>query len=106
MNWLKVIVGAIFEVGWVVGLTHATTPLEWLLTVVAITLSFVLLLNATKHLPVGTAYATFVGLGTSGVTLMDFIIFGEPFNFIKILLIFILLLGVIGLKMATTEEVN
>ncbi|UXS75455.1 DMT family transporter [Staphylococcus chromogenes] len=106
MNWLKVIVGAIFEVGWVVGLTHATTPLEWLLTVVAITLSFVLLLNTTKHLPVGTAYATFVGLGTSGVTLMDFIIFGEPFNFIKILLIFILLLGVIGLKMATTEEAN
>ena len=106
MNWLKVIVGAIFEVGWVVGLTHATTPLEWLLTVVAITLSFILLLNATKYLPVGTAYATFVGLGTSGVTLMDFIIFGEPFNFIKILLIFILLLGVIGLKMATTEEAN
>ena len=106
MNWLKVIIGAVFEVAWVVGLTHATSVLEWLLTAAAITLSFVLLLDATKHLPVGTAYATFVGLGTSGVTIVDFVIFGEPFNLMKILLIFILLIGVIGLKMATTEEAN
>ncbi|UEX90032.1 DMT family transporter [Staphylococcus ratti] len=103
MNWIKLIIGACFEVAWVIGLTHATHLWEWALTVIAITFSFILLLNVTKQIPVGTAYATFVGLGTSGVTLVDFLVFGEPFNVMKLMLIFVLLLGVIGLKLATTE---
>lgn len=104
MNWLKVVAGACFEVAWVIGITHATTVWMWILTMSAIVLSFALLLNASQSLPVGTAYATFVGLGTSGVTLVDFLIFGEPFSMAKVLLIICLLLGVIGLKMTTTEE--
>ncbi|WP_435303506.1 DMT family transporter [Staphylococcus hyicus] len=104
MNWLKVVIGACFEVAWVIGITHATTVWAWLFTVIAIALSFALLLNASQSLPVGTTYATFVGLGTTGVTLVDFWVFGEPFRILKLLLIICLLLGVIGLKMTTTEE--
>lgn len=104
MNWLKVVIGACFEVAWVIGITHATTVETWVLTIIAIAMSFALLLNASKTLPVGTAYATFVGLGTTGVTIVDFFIFDEPFNMVKLLFIICLLLGVIGLKMTTTEE--
>ncbi|WP_210137532.1 multidrug efflux SMR transporter [Staphylococcus sp. GDH8C109P] len=104
MNWLKIVIAAIFEVGWVIGLTHALSIFEWILTVIAMFLSFYLLIEASKVLPVGTSYAVFVGLGTTGVTLFDFIFFGQPFNPGKIVLIITLLLGVISLKLVTTNE--
>ena len=64
MNWIKIIIGAIFEVG-LVGLTHANNTFEWILTVIAIVVSFYLLINASKYLPVGTSYAVYVGLGAT-----------------------------------------
>ena len=75
MNWIKIVIAAMFEVGWVVGLTHASSVIEWILTAIAIVLSFYLLINASKSLPVGTAYAVFVGLGTTGVTIFDVLVF-------------------------------
>lgn len=104
MNWIKIIIASIFEVGWVVGLTHATTGLEWMLTLIAIFLSFYLLIDASKMLPVGTSYAVFVGLGTTGVTIFDFAFFGQEVNYGKIILILTLLLGVICLKLVTPNK--
>lgn len=104
MNWIKIIIGAIFEVGWVVGLTHANNIFEWILTVIAIVVSFYLLINASKYLPVGTSYAVYVGLGATGVTIVDFALFGEPVVIGKVILIVTLIIGVIGLKLVTREE--
>ena len=104
MNWIKIIVAAVFEIGWVVGLTHASSAIECMFTVIAIVLSFYLLINASKNLPVGTAYAVFVGLGTTGVTVFDFLVFTHVLNVWKIILIFTLLLGVIGLKLVTKDK--
>ncbi|MEB8127855.1 DMT family transporter [Staphylococcus succinus] len=104
MNWLKIIIASIFEVAWVVGLNHATTSLEWILTIIAIFMSFYLLIKASKILPVGTAYAIFVGLGTTGVTVLDFVVFGKAVNYGQIILILTLLGGVICLKLVTSKE--
>lgn len=104
MNWIKIIIATFFEVGWVIGLTHASSWWESLFTMIAIFVSFYLLVDASKVLPVGTAYAVFVGLGTTWVTLFDFLFFGEPFNVMKIMLIVILLAGVISLKLVTTNK--
>ncbi|MGK9044831.1 DMT family transporter [Mammaliicoccus vitulinus] len=104
MKWLKIIIGAIFEVGWVVGLTHASNTFEWFLTIVAIVVSFYLLINASKQLPVGTSYAVYVGLGATGVTIADFAFFGEPVVIGKVMLIVMLIIGVVGLKLVTHEE--
>ncbi|MGW7929290.1 DMT family transporter [Staphylococcus xylosus] len=104
MNWLKIIIASVFEVGWVIGLTHATSVIEWLLTIIAIFLSFYLLIEASKRLPVGSAYAVFVGLGTTGVTVFDFLFFDASFSMIKVILIFILLGGVISLKLVTSSK--
>ncbi|RDU37807.1 QacE family quaternary ammonium compound efflux SMR transporter [Neobacillus piezotolerans] len=100
-NWTKVIIAAIFEVAWVIGLKHADGFLEWTGTVVAIAISFYLMIEASRNLPVGTVYAVFVGLGTAGTVISDIVIFGEPFKVAKILLIVILLAGVVGLKLVT-----
>lgn len=104
MNWVKVFIAAFFEVFWVIGLKHADGILEWAGTIVAIIVSFYLMIMAGRHLPVGTVYAVFVGMGTAGTVLSEIIFFGEPFKAAKIVLIVILLAGVIGLKLVTGDS--
>lgn len=103
-DWLKVMVAAIFEVLWVIGLKHAGDVWTWFGTIVAIFISFYLMIMAGKRLPIGTVYAVFVGLGTAGTVFCDIVFFGEPFKVTKMILIFILLMGVVGLKLTTKEN--
>lgn len=103
-TWLSVIIAAFFEVGWVIGLKHANGILEWGATVIAIIVSFTLMILASRSLPVGTVYAVFVGLGTAGTVLTDIVLFGAPVQAGKMVLIGTLLLGVIGLKMLSKEK--
>lgn len=103
-DWIYVIGAGIVEVGWVTGLKHSSNIWEWLLTALAIIVSFTLILKATNNLPVGTVYAVFTGLGTAGTVASDMLLFGEAFQIAKILLIALLLAGVIGLKLITDKE--
>lgn len=105
-DWVKVFIAAFFEVFWVIGLKHANSIWEWTGTVIAIIISFYLMIMAGRKLPVGTVYAVFVGLGTAGTVFSDIVIFGEPFKVVKIILILILLAGVIGLKLVTDDNVK
>ncbi|AYM01684.1 DMT family transporter [Levilactobacillus yiduensis] len=100
-HWMTVVFGAVFEVSWVVGFKHASTPWEWLLTGIAVYLSFYFLIRASRHIPAGTAYAVFVGLGTLGTTSVGMLAFGEPVSLLKIGLIALLLVGIGGLQFTT-----
>ena len=102
-NWVKVVVAAFFEVFWVIGLKHADDFWTWTGTVIAIIVSFYLMIMAGKKLPVGTVYAVFVGLGTAGTVFSDIVFFDEPFKIAKIILILVLLGGVVGLKLVTKD---
>ncbi|MFC0014141.1 MULTISPECIES: multidrug efflux SMR transporter [Allobacillus] len=103
-DWLKVLIAAFFEIMWVVGLKYADSIIEWSLTVIGMIGSFYLLILAGRNLPIGTVYAVFVGIGTAGTVLLDFIIFNEPFSLAKVLLIGLMLAGIIGLKLVEDEE--
>ena len=103
-NWFLVIIAAFFEVGWVIGLKHASSFNEWGLTIVAILISFGLLIYSSNILPVGTVYAVFVGLGTCGTVITEMTFFRSPVEPLKILFICTLLLGVILLKLVTPDE--
>ena len=102
-NWLKVVIAAVFEVSWVIGLKHAENFWAWIGTTISIFISFYLLIMAGKKLPVGTVYAVFVGLGTAGTVFSDIILFSEPFETTKLLLILVLIAGVVGLKLVTPD---
>ncbi|SFL80099.1 paired small multidrug resistance pump [Paenibacillus sp. 1_12] len=104
--WIYVVLSGILEVVWVTGLKHSATALEWTATAVAIIISFLVIILAARRLPVGTVYAVFAGIGTSGTVLVEMLMFGEPFKLSKILLIVLLLAGVIGLKIVTTEATD
>lgn len=103
-HWIKLIIAAIMEVGWVIGLAHSYNFWTWTGTVIAIIVSNYLLIVVSQVLPAGTVYAVFVGLGTAGTVVSEILFFEEPFNWLKIILIAILLSGVIGLKVVTEEK--
>ncbi|WP_307397960.1 DMT family transporter [Bacillus horti] len=103
-SWTMVLVAAFFEVFWVMGLKHAYDVWTWLGTVIAIGVSFSLLILSGRKLPVGTVYAVFVGLGTAGTMVAEIVFFAEPIKLAKILLVLLLLIGVIGLKLVTKPE--
>ncbi|MDQ0273625.1 DMT family transporter [Cytobacillus purgationiresistens] len=105
-HWFYVLLAGILEVVWVSGLKYSETPIEWIFTGVMIALSFFVLIIATSRLPVGTVYAVFAGLGTAGTVLVEMLIFGEPFNPLKIVLVGTLLIGVIGLKLLSDSDSN
>lgn len=103
-SWIEIIIAAFFEIAWVVGLKYSEHLLHWGGTFLAIIISFYLLIKATKNLPVGTAYAVFVGLGTTGTVLLDALLFNESLFPWKIVFVILLLVGVIGLKILTDQK--
>ena len=105
-DWIKVFVAAFFEIFWVIGLKHANDFWTWAGTAIAIIISFYLMIMAGRKLPVGTVYAVFVGLGTAGTVFSEILFFDEPFKVEKVFLILLLLAGVIGLKLVTTDKVQ
>ena len=105
-DWIKVFVAAFFEVLWVIGLKHADNFWAWTGTIIAIIISFYVMIMAGRKLPVGTVYAVFVGLGTAGTVFSETLFFEEPIEAEKILLILVLLAGVIGLKLVTKDKIQ
>lgn len=102
--WLLIFIAAAFEIGWVTGLKYADSAVETALTIVAILVSFGLLIYAGKKLPATTVYAVFVGLGTAGTVIIEMLFFDVPFNPPKAALIVSLLVGIIGLKTVTASD--
>lgn len=100
-DWSYVLIASVFEVCWVTGLKYAHSWWAWIGTLAAILITFDMLIRASKQLPAGTVYAVFTGLGTFETVIVEMLVFGEPFSWVKLALILLLLTGVIGLKMIT-----
>ncbi len=102
-HWMLVLLAGIFEVMWVIGLKHASGLLAWSATAIAIYASFYFLMAASSKLPTGTVYAIFTGIGTVGAVFSEIIFFNEPLNWIRMVLLAVLLIGIIGLKTVTDQ---
>ena len=104
MAWLVLFVAGLFEVGWAVGLkyTEGFTRL-WpsVATVASMALSLAMLGLALKHLPLGTAYAVWTGIGTIGTVILGILLFAEPADAARLLCIALILAGILGLKLIT-----
>ena len=104
MNWILLIIGGLFEVGFATCLgkakgTTGSTSLLWLSGfLICLTISMVLLYKATQTLPIGTAYAVWTGIGAVGTVLVGIFIFKEPVDFWRIFFITTLIASIVGLK--------
>jgi quaternary ammonium compound-resistance protein SugE len=104
MVWAILILAGLLEVGWAIGLKYTdgfTKPGPTLATLAAMAASFWLLGLGLKTLPVGTAYAVWVGIGAVGTTILGIALFNEPANAPRLLSLALILAGIIGLKLAT-----
>lgn len=105
MEWLILLIAGMFEVAWAIGLkfSHGFTQLlPSIFTVVCMIASFYFLALALKHLPLGTAYAVWTGIGTIGTVILGIILFKEPVSVIRILCIFLIISGITGLKLISS----
>lgn len=101
MAWLLILVAGILEAGWVIGLKYAdgfTRPLPSILTIIGIAASMLLLSVAARSLPIGTAYAVWVGIGTTGAVVLGIFLFNDPATPLRMLFLAMLIASIIGLK--------
>lgn len=104
MEWLLLIVAGVLEVVWAVGLkyTRGFTALgPSVVTVAAIIGSMWLLAVAARTLPIGTAYAVWVGIGATGAAILGILLFGEPLTLPRCFFLLLLVVAIAGLKLTT-----
>jgi quaternary ammonium compound-resistance protein SugE len=104
MAWLLLVLAGLFEVGWAIGLKYTdgfTRPWPTVGTVAAMVISLGLLGLAMKSLPVGTAYAVWVGVGAVGTAILGIVLFAEPANAGRLISLGLIVAGIVGLKLAS-----
>ena len=104
MSWFLLIISGILECGWAIGLKYTqgfTRLIPSVVTLILIISSMGLLSLATKELPIGTAYAVWVGIGAVGTAVLGIVLLGEPATPGRLFFIALLLSSIIGLKMTS-----
>lgn len=107
MNWIILIIAALFEVGFTscLGKIKETTGgamYGWIAGfLICTSVSMILLIKATQTLPIGTAYAVWTGIGAVGTVLVGIFFFNEPASFWRLFFISTLIMSIIGLKLVS-----
>jgi quaternary ammonium compound-resistance protein SugE len=107
MPWALLLGASVLEIAWAVGLPYTegfTRAWPSLLVGVGLIGSFVLLARAAESIPIGTAYATWTGIGAAGTALLGMILLGESTSPARVASLVAIVLGVIGLRMFGGER--
>ncbi|HEX5745734.1 MAG TPA: quaternary ammonium compound efflux SMR transporter SugE [Archangium sp.] len=107
MAWVLLVVAGLLETCWAIGLKYTegfTRLVPSVLTGVAIIASMVLLGVAAKSLPIGTAYAVWVGIGALGAAVLGIFLFHEPVTPARVFFLALMLISIIGLKFTSGGE--
>ena len=102
MARVLLVMAGILEIGWAVGLKYTDGftrlwPSVW--TIAAMVVSMYLLALAARTLPIGTAYAVWVGIGAAGAMILGMVLLGEPRSAARIACVGLIVAGVVGLKL-------
>ena len=106
MAWFYLIVAGLFEIGFTTSLKLSNNFANkgWaILFLISISLSFYFLNRAIQHIPIGTAYAVWTGIGAVGTVLVGIFIFREPSDFWRMFFIFLLIGSILGLKFVSSQ---
>jgi quaternary ammonium compound-resistance protein SugE len=101
MAWVLIVVAGLLEVAWSIGMKYTdgfTRLWPSLMTGAGIVASMLLLSQAAKSLPIGTAYGVWVGIGAAGAAVVGMLLLGEPANAARVFFVALLLVAVVGLK--------
>ena len=115
MSWIYLIIAGILEIGWPLGMKLSTTAegtsghtarmiTALSFSVVCMAASGFFLWLASKSIPIGTAYAIWTGVGAVGTFFIGIIFFNDSANPLRFLSAFLLVAGIIGLKLTSTAH--
>ena len=102
LAWGVLIVSGCLETLWATALEasrnfHRLGPS--LLFLVALAGSMAGLAYAVAHIPLGTAYAVWVGIGAVGTAVYGMAVLGDPVTAARLLCLLLIVGGVVGLKL-------
>jgi quaternary ammonium compound-resistance protein SugE len=104
MSWLYLLLSGLFEVAFTTSMKYSEGFSNWKGTVgyfVFGALSFGLILKAMQSIQMGTAYAVWAGIGTSGTILVGLFLFNDPVNWFKLLFLTLIVIGIVGIKLTS-----
>lgn len=99
--WMYLVIAGLLEICWAIGLkyTEGFTRL-WpsVFTLTTLAASMVFLAKASQSLPIGTAYAVWVGIGACGAAILGIVLFHESASALRIVFLGLLIVSIVGLK--------
>ena len=104
MAWGYLAIAGLFEIAWAIGLKYSdgfSKLVPSVLTALAMAVSVWMLSIAMKTIPVGTAYAVWTGIGAVGVAILGMFLFGESREILRLVFLFLIVTGIVGLKLVS-----
>ena len=104
MAWTFLVLAGVFEIGWAIMLKYTqgfTRTVPSLVTLLLLAVSMILLAQAARTIPIGTAYAVWTGIGAAGAAVLGIILFNEPRTAARILFLSLLVVSIVGLKVSS-----
>ncbi len=106
LPWIFLLLAGFFEICFTIALKYSqgfSKLVPSIITVIFIVLSFFSVSQAMKTIPVGTAYAVWAGIGAAGTVVTGIVFFGDSYHIIRLISIVLIIIGIIGLKLAHCE---
>ena len=105
MYWIILVIASFFEIAWAIGLKYTegfSKLIPSIFTISCMVISMALLSYAVKGLPIGTAYATWTGIGAVGSVILGIFLFNESKDILKLVFVALIIIGIVGLKFSST----
>lgn len=108
MAWLYVVLASLIDVGWATLIKRFGFSSPWMIALIIglVLIPPFLLSLAMKTLPMGTAYAVFVGLAACGIVLVGIVAFGESTSLLRLFFLSLIVVGIIGLRLLENPVVT
>lgn len=103
--WFVLILAGLLEIVWAIGLKYTdgfTRLWPSVGTISAMVVSMYLLGRASQVLPIGTAYAVWVGIGAAGAGILGIVLFKEPISPMRVVFMCLLIFSILGLKLTAS----
>jgi len=103
--WTVLVLAGLLEPVWVTAmkLSEGFTVLLWAVaTFVFLFFSMYLLGKALKmSIPMGTAYAVWVGIGAIGALIVGILLFNEPSDLLRLFFVLLIVVGIVGVQVTS-----
>ena len=105
-SWLALVIAGTLEIAsttvyrYTDGLTRIVPTVVFFLLGAG---SFYFLYKSLAVIPIGTAYAVWTGIGAAGTVVMGILFSAEPAPTVRLVLLFLLISPIVGLKLASNS---